>query len=98
MQHFPRTQLDDSRSAITLDDFIREDDMLNFGSSNSKAENGSLNSIDEYVNLRIKNKFSTISELYKYLDRLDFLDPEHLRPSWDSYFMVSLLIVIKKSS
>ncbi|KAJ2695799.1 Deoxycytidine monophosphate (dCMP) deaminase [Coemansia sp. IMI 209128] len=40
------------------------------------------------ANVTIANTFATIAELHKHLDHLDLLNPERLRPSWDTYFML----------
>ncbi|KAK5658534.1 hypothetical protein OQA88_1926 [Cercophora sp. LCS_1] len=37
--------------------------------------------------VRILNTSSDLSALYATLDRINLLDPNRLRPSWDSYFM-----------
>lgn len=37
--------------------------------------------------LSIHNNLLTKEELWKTLDNLDLLNPERLRPGWDSYFM-----------
>ncbi|KAJ2106393.1 Deoxycytidine monophosphate (dCMP) deaminase [Coemansia sp. S142-1] len=40
------------------------------------------------ANVTIANTFATISDLHAYLHHLDLLNPERLRPSWDTYFML----------
>jgi hypothetical protein len=39
--------------------------------------------------VKVDNCFSTIEGLWTYLDTLNLLDEERLRPGWDTYFMVS---------
>jgi len=62
---------------------------------------GCLYRIADLVNINVINSFPNLQQLHAYLDILDLLNSEHLRPSWDSYFMVSLatfhLIVTKYS-
>jgi hypothetical protein len=39
--------------------------------------------------VKVDNCFPTIEGLWAYLDTLNLLDEERLRPGWDTYFMVS---------
>jgi hypothetical protein len=39
--------------------------------------------------VKVDNCFPTIEGLWTYLDTLNLLDEERLRPGWDTYFMVS---------
>jgi len=48
----------------------------------------SLRGIQDLVDVNINNDFNDSSELDAYLENLNLLDPQHLRPSWDAYFMV----------
>jgi dCMP deaminase len=73
-------------------DFLEEDDHTVFGTYGrdlQSTESGCLRDMGDLVNINVINTFPTLQQLHAYLDRLDLLDPEHLRPSWDSYFMVS---------
>lgn len=38
--------------------------------------------------VNIRNDLPSISALHAHLDGLDLLNPLHLRPDWDMYFMV----------
>lgn len=40
------------------------------------------------AHVHVDNNFTDTSALNWYLDRLDLLDEERLRPGWDTYFMV----------
>jgi dCMP deaminase len=40
--------------------------------------------------VKVDNCFSSVEALWAYLDTLNLLDEERLRPGWDTYFMVSL--------
>ncbi|KAJ1952669.1 Deoxycytidine monophosphate (dCMP) deaminase [Linderina pennispora] len=40
------------------------------------------------ANVSVTNTFGSVSELHEYLDKLDLLNSERLRPSWDTYFML----------
>ncbi len=41
-----------------------------------------------FAQLHVMNDYATREELYAYLDELDLLNGERLRPGWDTYFMV----------
>lgn len=40
--------------------------------------------------VKVDNCFPTIEGLWTYLNTLNLLDEERLRPGWDTYFMVRL--------
>jgi hypothetical protein len=40
--------------------------------------------------VHVCNNFVSVELLHAYLDKLDLLDEERLRPGWDLYFMVRL--------
>ena len=44
--------------------------------------------------VKVDNCFPTVEGLWTYLDTLNLLDEERLRPGWDTYFMVSPLLTI----
>ena len=48
-----------------------------------------LHSLQQYVTLHVINNFDNVAALHSYLDDLNLLDANRLRPSWDSYFMVN---------
>jgi len=74
---------------MSLPDFIEEDDRIVFGRPHSPLSTaGSLQNIADLVNIQVVNTYSNLQGLYLYLDGIDLLDPEHIRPSWDAYFMV----------
>lgn len=86
------------QNAPTLEHFVRENDLLIFGpnseSSNVTASHGNPNEalrcMRNLVNVHVNNAFKTVAALEAHLDDVDFMNPERLRPGWDSYFMVSL--------
>ena len=54
-----------------------------------QVENSSpLHSLQQYVTLHVVNNFDNVAALHSYLDDINLLDGNRLRPSWDSYFMV----------
>ncbi|KAJ3534734.1 hypothetical protein NM688_g7088 [Phlebia brevispora] len=82
----------------SLEDFIREHDVFFYGPQSlqvSSRENPIaspqdipvLRSLNPMVNVRIINSFETIPELYEHLEELDLINPDRLRPGWDTYFM-----------
>lgn len=46
-----------------------------------------LHRLQQYVTLHVINNFDDIAALHSYLDDINLLDANRLRPSWDSYFM-----------
>ncbi|KAJ7925947.1 cytidine deaminase-like protein [Mycena leptocephala] len=58
----------------------------------------SLDSLGDLVNIHVSNTFQDLSKLHSYLDDLNLLDPGHLRPQWDAYFMASPLTLASLAS
>ena len=48
--------------------------------------------------VRILNTSSSLSDLYGTVDKLDLLDPDRLRPSWDAYFMSLASLAAQRSN
>jgi dCMP deaminase len=90
----PHLTVCSSRSALTLENFVREDDCAVYGASaglpdRQKANHSSLLHLTrDVVHLRIINSFESTSSLNAYLESLDLLNMDRLRPTWDTYFMV----------
>ena len=86
---------------LSLKEFVRQDDQSVYCGEidNSKNDvvggmiglnlsgNASLFTILNHAHLKILNICQSVSNLYTYLDYLDLLNHERLRPSWDTYFM-----------
>ncbi|KDR85469.1 hypothetical protein GALMADRAFT_234357 [Galerina marginata CBS 339.88] len=84
---------------ISLNDFVEEDDRIVFGSHPSPAsKDGSLQALADLVNIQVVNSFTTLQDLHTHLDRLNLLHPEHLRPSWDAYFMTLASLASRRSN
>ncbi|KIK70695.1 hypothetical protein GYMLUDRAFT_150141 [Collybiopsis luxurians FD-317 M1] len=81
-----------SNSNDTFHTFIAEDDQRRFG------KRGSLNEVADWINLRVVNDFPSMSAFYSYLDGLDLLNPSHLRPDWDMYFMTLASLASQRSN
>jgi dCMP deaminase len=80
---------------LVLESFIEEHDTLTWASGPSTSQTNnpitSLHTLQPFVNVTIINNFPSVERLWQHLSELDLLNSERLRPSWDSYFMVSLL-------
>lgn len=58
----------------------------------SQTSLSSLHRLQPLVNVHIVNAFESLDALYSHLDALDLVNPDRLRPTWDTYFMVALTI------
>ncbi|KAI0068120.1 hypothetical protein BV25DRAFT_1867175 [Artomyces pyxidatus] len=56
------------------------------------------NGLQKFVHLHVVNDFDTIASLHSHLDDLDLLDPDRLRPSWDTYFMTLASLASMRSN
>ncbi|KAH9982804.1 cytidine deaminase-like protein [Lactifluus volemus] len=54
--------------------------------------------LQKYVTLQVVNNFDTVSALRSHLDEMNILDPDRLRPSWDSYFMTLASLASMRSN
>jgi hypothetical protein len=85
-----------SDKLVSLEDFVREHDHVVYGASFPQSSpiiekpSSPLHVLKDLVNIHVVNSFNSLSELYANLDNLDLRNPEHLRPAWDTYFMVCL--------
>ncbi|KAJ8702228.1 Deoxycytidine monophosphate (dCMP) deaminase [Pleurotus ostreatus] len=55
-------------------------------------------SLGDVINLQVINSFASIRDLYAHLDALNLLDPTHLRPTWDAYFMTLASLASHRSN
>jgi dCMP deaminase len=87
-----------SSSILTLEEFIDSHDTLLNGaplpaslpsSTFSQHPQTDFSRVMKLANLSICNNFPSVPALHAYLDQLDLMDEERLRPGWDTYFMVS---------
>ncbi|KAF9486309.1 hypothetical protein BDN70DRAFT_794147 [Pholiota conissans] len=88
-----------SRLNQSLEDFVADNDRHIYGlshSASSKAE--SLHNLGDLINIRIINSFKSLQELYSHIDKVDLLHPEHIRPTWDAYFMTMASLVSRRSN
>ncbi|KAJ7446487.1 cytidine deaminase-like protein [Mycena galericulata] len=88
-----------STVSISLEDFVREDDSIVFGTNDSAQElASSLHNLRDLVNMHVANTFQNLSMLHSHLDDLNLLDPGHLRPQWDAYFMTLASLASQRSN
>ncbi|KAF7320475.1 hypothetical protein MKEN_00832400 [Mycena kentingensis (nom. inval.)] len=73
---------------VSLEDFVREDDYVRFGSD----------AMQDLVNIRVSNSFREVAALHAHLDEVNPLDPGHLRPNWDTYFMKLASLASQRSN
>ncbi|KAH8835504.1 cytidine deaminase-like protein [Flagelloscypha sp. PMI_526] len=76
----------------SLEDFLREDDEFRFNAESS------LDNLRDLVHIDVTNNFEDLQSLRTYIDDLHLLDPRHLRPSWDQYFMTLASLASKRSN
>ncbi|KAI0931839.1 hypothetical protein AcV5_004773 [Taiwanofungus camphoratus] len=96
------------RSDITvpsLEEFIREHDIHFYGMDRPTppvkdlgSASSTLLNLNHFVNLHIVNSFDTVASLHTYLDDLDLLNAERLRPGWDVYFMQLASLASQRSN
>ncbi|KZT05841.1 uncharacterized protein LAESUDRAFT_737177 [Laetiporus sulphureus 93-53] len=85
--------------ALSLEDFVRDHDEQYYGTAPSASQpTWSLIDLHGLVHLHVVNSFETISAFYTYLDGLDLLDGERLRPGWDAYFMQLASLASRRSN
>ncbi|THH11059.1 hypothetical protein EW145_g900 [Phellinidium pouzarii] len=80
----------------TLDQFIADDDRVSFGPDSDHVTSAYLFASYHLCHVNVINSFPSAHQLYAHLDALDILNPDRLRPGWDSYFMVDFLIENEK--
>ena len=76
---------------MSLEKFVEDYDADNFGSpaNQDRLTTTYLSSHGDISHLHVENSYSRISQLHDELEKLKVTNSESLRPSWDSYFMVS---------
>ncbi|KAJ7808238.1 cytidine deaminase-like protein, partial [Mycena olivaceomarginata] len=98
LDRFYRTNMENvSSHSVSLEQFVREHDSIVFGGGLPESLS-SLHSLNDLVNIHISNNFDSPSMLHSYLDDLNLLDPSHLRPQWDAYFMTIASLASKRSN
>ncbi|KAH9081730.1 cytidine deaminase-like protein [Lactarius deliciosus] len=54
--------------------------------------------LQQYVTLHVVNNFDDVATLHSHLNDINLLDPNRLRPSWDSYFMTLASLASMRSN
>ncbi|PIL31700.1 hypothetical protein GSI_06403 [Ganoderma sinense ZZ0214-1] len=86
-----------------LEDFIREHDTFYYGPDDQgsgqvtpkfhrpvavgQPSTSSFRSLSQLATVHVVNAFQTIPALHRHLEEVNLLDPDRLRPGWDTYFM-----------
>lgn len=87
---------------ISLEEFVQDHDYRIYGPSRTvtpeASSSSSLQSLVDLISLRVVNAFDAQSSLHAYLDELDLLNPERLRPGWDTYFMQLATLASQRSN
>ncbi|KAL0240259.1 hypothetical protein I308_106809 [Cryptococcus tetragattii IND107] len=93
---------------MTLEDFVDAHDSLLHGLPSTQihalpalAQGQFMSDFRRILTLahvHVDNNFTDISALNWYLDRLDLLDEERLRPGWDTYFMTLASLASERSN
>ncbi|KAJ3750751.1 cytidine deaminase-like protein [Lentinula detonsa] len=84
-----------SSSSLSLQTFAAADDEQRFGKRDSSE---SFNGMSDLVNVRVNNDFPSKHALHAHIESLDLLNPLHLRPDWDMYFMTLASLASQRSN
>ncbi|WVQ78136.1 hypothetical protein IAT38_000217 [Cryptococcus sp. DSM 104549] len=104
-----KTRASEIQQSLTLEDFVASHDTLLNGAPLPTQTNGlpslaHAQPISEFrrtlalAQVHVTNNFPDVSALHWYLDRLDLLDEERLRPGWDTYFMTLASLASHRSN
>ena len=78
--------------AIKLEEFVEEDDRISYGPNSDSITSAYLFASYHLCHVNVINSFPSLLQLHVHLDFINLLNPDRLRPSWDSYFMVRILL------
>ncbi|KIK07201.1 hypothetical protein K443DRAFT_87498 [Laccaria amethystina LaAM-08-1] len=90
-----------SKSSLhtSLENFVQENDSIVFDTyTPAQQKKTSLQNLRELVNIHVTNSYLSVEELHTHLESLNLLDWEHLRPSWDAYFMTLASLASRRSN
>ncbi|KAI0778438.1 cytidine deaminase-like protein [Trametes elegans] len=107
-----RRGLNWSYATQPLEDFIREHDAFYYGAEgrsydtpsirtlgpNGQESRATFRSLSQLASVHVVNAFETISGLHDHLADVDLLNPERLRPGWDTYFMQLASLASERSN
>lgn len=66
---------------------------LSIATHTGGSSKATLHSMQPLIDVHIVNSFDTMAAFYSHLDSLRLLDPDRIRPRWDTYFMVCFILV-----
>lgn len=75
-------------AAESLERFVEDDDRVMFGPDSDNITSSYLFASQHLCHINIINTFPAVERLYDHLEKINLLNIDRLRPSWDSYFMV----------
>ncbi|TFK56732.1 hypothetical protein OE88DRAFT_1715646 [Heliocybe sulcata] len=90
-----------TNGAHSLEDFVAENDAHVYGHTTGKSilhAPASLHEVRHMIDLQIVNSFASVAAFETHLDALDLLDPNRLRPDWDTYFMTLASLASQRSN
>ena len=80
---------------ISLEKFIIDHDAEVYGQYLLQPQidgRSPVQELEKLAHIRIENSYQSIQDFHAHLDSLDLLNVDRLRPHWDTYFMVCVLI------
>lgn len=81
-----------SRSAITLETFVALSDAYLYDAATGKLP------LLSRASVRLLNTSSSVAHLFATLGKVDVLNEDRLRPSWDTYFMALASLAAQRSN
>lgn len=78
---------------MTLEEFVQFDDWVNFGTTSGSE----MRNLITHADFVVHNTGNT-QQLRDYLNSLEFLNPEIVRPGWDRYFMQLAELASRRSN
>ena len=90
---------DEEEGPNSLASFAAHSDTLLYGtSSDPRSLTAAQLPIMSAATVRLLNTSNSLAHLYATLGTLDLLNPDRLRPSWDSYFMALASLAAQRSN
>jgi dCMP deaminase len=90
--HPGRPAVDGEASITTLDDFVRRCDAHLYDPATGHLP------LMSRASVRLLNTSSSLAHLYATLGKVDLLNEDRLRPSWDTYFMALASLAARRSN
>ena len=90
---------DEEEGPNSLASFVAHSDTLLYGTSSDPTSLSAAQlPIMSAATVRLLNTSASLAHLYATLGTLDLLNPDRLRPSWDSYFMALASLAAQRSN